>query len=89
MGELLARNEVFLFTVNLVQRLQFLPPVNNLAPDPANYHAGLTNIPDDFYTKLCLPYFNNFYVGLINKGLVRTFLAATGQNSKATKLEKL
>merc|ERR1711892_36338 len=52
MGELLARNEVFLFTVNLVQRLQFLPPVNNLAPDPANYHAGLTNIPDDFHIKI-------------------------------------
>ena len=49
MGELLARNEVFLFTVNLLQRMKFLPPVNHPAPNPANYSANFTNIPDDFY----------------------------------------
>eukprot|EP00092_Neocalanus_flemingeri_P003772 GFUD01004058.1.p1 GENE.GFUD01004058.1~~GFUD01004058.1.p1 ORF type:complete len:486 (-),score=123.42 GFUD01004058.1:441-1898(-) len=52
MGELLARNEVFLFTVNLVQKLQFLTPNNNPAPDPANFYSSVTNIPDDFYAKI-------------------------------------
>jgi len=52
MGELLARNEVFLFTVNLVQKLIFLPPNNNPTPDPANYHSSITNIPDDFHVKI-------------------------------------
>eukprot|EP00092_Neocalanus_flemingeri_P004804 GFUD01005172.1.p1 GENE.GFUD01005172.1~~GFUD01005172.1.p1 ORF type:complete len:484 (+),score=104.63 GFUD01005172.1:98-1549(+) len=50
-GELLARNELFLFTVNLVQKLIFLPPKNNRTPDPANYHSGITNVPDDFYVR--------------------------------------
>ena len=52
MGELLARNEVFLFTVNLIQKLKFLPPNNNPTPDPANYHSSITNIPDDFHVKI-------------------------------------
>ena len=52
MGELLARNEVFLFTVNLVQKLQFLPPVSNPAPNAANYYASLTHSPDDFHVKI-------------------------------------
>ena len=52
MGELLARNEVFLFTVNLVQKLQFLPPANSPPPDPANYYSSITNIPDDFHVKI-------------------------------------
>eukprot|EP00092_Neocalanus_flemingeri_P011092 GFUD01011940.1.p1 GENE.GFUD01011940.1~~GFUD01011940.1.p1 ORF type:complete len:480 (+),score=113.71 GFUD01011940.1:179-1618(+) len=51
MGELLARNEVFLFTVNLLQRMKFLPPANNLTPDPANYSANFTNIPHNFYVR--------------------------------------
>ena len=51
MGELLARNEVFLFTVNLIQKLKFLPPNNHQSPDPANYHSSVTNIPDDFYVR--------------------------------------
>eukprot|EP00092_Neocalanus_flemingeri_P018174 GFUD01019671.1.p1 GENE.GFUD01019671.1~~GFUD01019671.1.p1 ORF type:complete len:482 (+),score=104.99 GFUD01019671.1:156-1601(+) len=51
MGELLARNEVFLFTANLVQKLRFLPPDNNQSPDPANYCATVTTIPDDFYVR--------------------------------------
>ena len=52
MGELLARNEVFLFTVHLVQKLQFLLPVKNPAPHAANYNASLTRIPDDFHVKI-------------------------------------
>ena len=51
MGELLARNEVFLFTVNLLQRMKFLPPVNHPPPNPANYSANFTNIPQDFYVR--------------------------------------
>eukprot|EP00092_Neocalanus_flemingeri_P047908 GFUD01054451.1.p1 GENE.GFUD01054451.1~~GFUD01054451.1.p1 ORF type:complete len:130 (+),score=26.40 GFUD01054451.1:75-464(+) len=51
MGELLARNEVFLLSANLVQKLRFLPPDNNQSPDPANYCATLTTIQDDFYVK--------------------------------------
>ena len=52
MGELLARNEVFLFTVSLIQRLQFFPPQEHPTPNPSNYHAGITNIPDDFYVRI-------------------------------------
>ena len=52
MGELLARNEVFLFTVNLIQRLQFLPPAQHLAPNPGLYNVGLTRVPDDFHVKI-------------------------------------
>jgi cytochrome P450 len=50
-GELLARNEVFLFTVNLIQKLRFLPPDNHPAPDSANYHCSITSVPDDFYLR--------------------------------------
>ena len=51
MGELLARNEIFLFTVNLLQKVKFLPPLTQLPPDPSNYSASLTRIPDDFYVR--------------------------------------
>ena len=51
MGELLARNEIFLFTVNLLQKMKFLPPQNSPLPDPLNYNASLTRIPDDFYVR--------------------------------------
>ena len=50
-GELLARNEVFLFTVSLLQRTKFMPPLNNTIPDTANYSANFTNIPHDFYVR--------------------------------------
>ena len=33
MGDTLARNEIFLFTVNLVQKLVFQPPDNHPPPD--------------------------------------------------------
>ena len=51
MGELLARNEIFLFTVNLVQKLRFLPPSHSPAPSPNNYVANLTTIPHHFYLR--------------------------------------
>ena len=52
MGELLARNELFLFTVNLIQKLEFLPPVDNPPPNINQYYAGLTNIPNDFFVRV-------------------------------------
>ena len=52
MGELLARNEVFIFTVDLLQNRKFLPPVNHVVPDPGNYLMNLTCIPDDYYLRV-------------------------------------
>ena len=54
MGELLARNEVFLFTANLVQRMKFLPPKNHSKLDPARYQSNFTNIPEDFYVRFVM-----------------------------------
>ena len=51
MGELLARNEIFLFAINLIQRIQFLPPKHNPQPDPSKYLVNLTRIPDDFHIR--------------------------------------
>ena len=51
MGEPMARNQVFLVTVNLLQRMKFLPPVNNPLPDPSNFNTSFTNIPNDFYVR--------------------------------------
>ena len=52
MGEALARNEVMLFTVGLIQRLTFLPPLSGTMPDPEDYHVGLTRIPSHFLVKI-------------------------------------
>ena len=52
MGEALARNEVMLFTVGLIQRLSFLPPDSGDRPDPERYHVGITRIPTDFHVKI-------------------------------------
>ena len=52
MGELLARNELFLFTVNLLQKIRFLPPDNMPALSEENYNASMTRIPDDFYLRM-------------------------------------
>ena len=51
MGELLARNEILLFAINLIQRIQFLPPKHNPQPDPSKYLINLTRIPDDFHIR--------------------------------------
>lgn len=51
MGELLARNEICLFAINLIQRIQFLPPKHNPQPDPSKYLVNLTRIPDDFHIR--------------------------------------
>ena len=47
MGELLARNEIFLFAANLLQKLRFDPPEDHPAPSKQNYTANFTNIPRD------------------------------------------
>ena len=52
MGELLARNEIFLFTVNLLQNIRFLPPEKKPRPSEENYNASMTRIPDDFYLRM-------------------------------------
>ena len=52
MGELLARNEVFLFTVTMLQRIKFLKPKMHSKPDVENYLVNLTRIPDDFYVQV-------------------------------------
>ena len=52
MGEPLARKEVFLFFVSLVQRLRFLPPRDHPAPQEGNYSANFTRIPNDFYVRI-------------------------------------
>ena len=52
MGEALARNEVMLFTVGLIQRLSFLPPGSGDRPDPERYHVSVTRIPTDFTVRI-------------------------------------
>ena len=52
MGEALARNEVMLSTVGLIQRLSFLPPAGGPPPDPENYHVGGSRCPEDFSVKI-------------------------------------
>ena len=52
MGEALARNEVLLFTVGLLQRLSFLPPAGGPPPDPEDYHVSVTRMPEDFQVKI-------------------------------------
>ena len=52
MGELLARNEIFLFTVNLLQKIRFLPPEKNPIPRVGKYNASFTRIPDHYYLRV-------------------------------------
>ena len=49
MGELLARNEIFLFVVNLIQKLKFNFPNYHSKPRVDQYNVNLTRIPYDFY----------------------------------------
>jgi len=47
MGEPLAKAELFIFFVTLVQRISFTVP-NGTEPDPKNYSAGHTRVPDNY-----------------------------------------
>ena len=62
MGEILARNEVFIFTVNLIQSRKFLKPRHAPCPDPRNYICNLTRIPDDFHMQVVqVPWWGTLY----------------------------
>ena len=52
LGEILARNEIFLFVVNLVQKLKFLQSENHGHPDTEDFNANFTNIPNDFWVRI-------------------------------------
>jgi cytochrome P450 len=52
MGELLARNEVYLFAANLVQKLEFQPPADHPLPDKDSFTSQVSTIPTDFYVKI-------------------------------------
>jgi len=52
MGELLARNEVFLFTSDLLQRIKLLPPTSNPIPDPNKFLCNFTRIANDFHVRV-------------------------------------
>ena len=52
MGELLARNEVFLFTSDLLQRIKLLPPTSNPIPDPNDFLCNFTRIANDFHVRV-------------------------------------
>jgi len=52
MGELLARNEILLFTVNLIQKLKFNCPNYHSKPRLDQYKANLTRIPNDFHLSI-------------------------------------
>ena len=50
MGETLAKNEMFIFFVRMMQRLKFSPTQN--VPDPKNCIAAITRIPKPFEVKV-------------------------------------
>ena len=50
MGEPLARAELFIFFVTLVQKIKF-EAVEGSEPDPQRFTAGLTRSPDEFIVK--------------------------------------
>ena len=52
MGELLARNEIFIFVVDLLQNLKFQLPQEHLPPNEENYLHNITRIPDHFHVKV-------------------------------------
>ncbi len=53
MGESLAKNEMFLFFVKILQRVSFSVPTSEYPlPDPEAYNAGITLIPDPFFATL-------------------------------------
>jgi len=51
MGESLAKNELFVFFVRILQRLQF-KVIEGQEPSPKNYVSGVTRIPDPFNVKI-------------------------------------
>ncbi len=55
MGESLAKNELFIFFVKTLQRVNLTVPPDHSKhphPDPTAYSSGITLIPDPFYVQL-------------------------------------
>mgnify|MGYP001018982973 CR=1 FL=1 len=53
MGETLARNELFLFFVMMLQHLEFrVPDDPSRRPDPAKFTQGITTIPLPYYVRV-------------------------------------
>ena len=50
LGEPLARAELFIFFVTLVQRIKF-EGIEGRMPDPSNYSVGITKYPNKFTVK--------------------------------------
>ena len=53
MGESLAKNELFIFFVRLIQRLN-IGAVNGKRPDPEQYIAGVTRIPKPYFVTISI-----------------------------------
>ena len=51
MGEPLAKAELFIFFVTLVQKIKF-NVVEGKEPNPKKYNVGITKVPDDFNVKI-------------------------------------
>ena len=51
MGEALAKNEMFVFFVRILQRLT-ISTVANEVPDPAKFTTRVTRVPDPFFVKV-------------------------------------
>ena len=52
MGESLAKAELFMFIVMLLQRLRFEPPKEHPMPDPEADIAGVTRSPQPFHISI-------------------------------------
>ena len=52
LGETLAKRELFIFSVVMVQKMSFLLTQNHPTPDPGAATAGVTRIPLPFYVQI-------------------------------------
>ena len=52
MGESLARNEIFIFFIMILQHYKISVAKNHPAPDPTDYTQGITTIPKPFYVNI-------------------------------------
>jgi cytochrome P450 len=52
MGEILAKTELFLFTVLMVQNIKLAVSEKHGAPDPQEFNTGITNVPVPFHVSI-------------------------------------
>ena len=52
MGESLARTELYIFSVMIIQALKISQPRRQRKPDPGLYHAGVTKTPNPFHVHI-------------------------------------